>query len=60
LALTVVLWQAYLVHGAFAFILYTYGALTGALGYYGVCSLLVPGQVSAVMRKAIQSMCVLP
>jgi len=48
------------VHGAFAFILYTYGALTGALGYYGVCSLLVPGQVSAVMRKAIQSMCVLP
>ena len=23
-------------HGAFAFILYTYGALSGALGYYGM------------------------
>ncbi len=46
-------------HGAFAFILYTYGALTGALGYYGVSSLLVPGQVSAIMRTLIQSMCVL-
>ena len=37
-------------HGAFAFILYTYGALTGALGYYGVCSLLAPGNVSATLR----------
>lgn len=46
-------------HGAFAFILYTYGALTGALGYYGVCSLLVPGQVLAIMQTIMQSMCVL-
>ncbi|KAK9836151.1 hypothetical protein WJX81_005054 [Elliptochloris bilobata] len=32
--------MAYLVHGAFAFILYTYGALSGALGYYGALFIL--------------------
>ena len=29
---------AYLLHGVMASILYSYGAITGRLGYYGACA----------------------
>ena len=53
--------QAYLVHGAFAFILYTYGAVSGALGYYGACVLEFPcSELENMPRSASAGLCCSP